>query len=152
MDNSKFYVLIAIGFAVLLLLVVNLVASIFASRPQTSQPDYSRIERIVEEKVSTAIATMPLPVPGPIGPSGPLGPIGPKGNDGEDGFTPPCYFEPNQCRGRDGKDAEPLVCRQIEVFEGLYRFVGDDMWMPTPEDGKLPNACEKSDGSDSGAY
>jgi Collagen triple helix repeat (20 copies) len=64
---------------------------------------------IVDTEVCSAAAVVqavPVPaVPGPAGQpgrDGTVGPIGPAGERGVPGMTPPCYWEPAQCRGVGG--------------------------------------------------
>lgn len=158
MHDSKFYVVLAVAFVIILLLVVNLTAYVVSSRLKPHHyavagkdgkdaiVDYVRLDTIIQEKVQVAIDKLPLPTPGPAGPAGPAGLQGPQGPAG-----------PQGAQGPKGEPGEVAHCRQIELrqhpitLEAQYRFVGDDIWLPSPKDGVLPNACEASDGNSSGA-
>lgn len=155
MHGSKFYILLAVAFVVILLLVVNLTAYVVSSRlkphpyavagkdGKDAIVDYVRLDTIIQEKVQVAVDKLPPSSPGPTGPAGLQGPQGPVG--------------PQGAQGPKGEPGEAPHCRQIELrqhpitLEAQYRFVGDDIWLPSPKDGVLPNACEASDGNSGGA-
>lgn len=149
MSNGKFYALLAIVFVIALLCIVNLVALFIASHSPAAASgrdgkdavvDYDKIEAKIQERIHLAIAALPAPKDGLNGRDGR------DGQDGADGKD-----------GRDGRDAQIITCRQIEIRQNPesekaeFRFVGDEMWLPTPDDGLLTNSCENQDGAHRGA-
>lgn len=84
------------------------------------QIDYERINAEIRHQVSEEVSAIPKPKDGDPGTNG---------SNGDDGKTPPCYFEPNQCRGGRGLDG--VSPRQIEFdLNGHWRLNGDDEWLP----------------------
>lgn len=59
------------------------------------------------EPACNALPTRCVGSPGPPGQDGAQGEQGRPGTDGRDGITPPCMFEPAQCRGADGAQGPP---------------------------------------------
>lgn len=150
-SNKKLNFLLTVAFIIALLLIANVAAFIFlpheVSHPyavpgkdgKDAQVDYGLINDSVQQRVDAAVAALPKPQNGTNGKDGTDG-VGAQGSKGD--------------KGDKGDPA--VVCRQIEIRQNPstgaaeYRYVGDDIWQPTPETGVIQNSCEPKDGSDSG--
>lgn len=142
-SNKRLNVILAVGFIIILLLVVNILALLLPHKTpepyavpgpagKDAQVDYSQVDTVVQKRVQEAMSALPMPRDGTDGRDGADGLPGPKGDKGDKG--------------------DLVICRQIEIRpnpetkEAEYRYIGDDIWLPVPIGGVIENMCEASDG------
>lgn len=152
-SSRRLNLLLAILFIIALLLIVNIATMAFLPQHKDTQyampgrdgkdgkdaqVDYPLINGLIQQQVQDAVNALPRPRDGKDGINGIDGLPGAKGEKGDKGDP-------------------AVICRQIEVRQNPstgaaeFRYVGDDIWQPAPQDGVIQNQCEPQDGPPGGA-